>query len=98
MRSDGSKNLGLYRKIGRIAAGVGQPPVFSFLGTDTPKQHSTISSDSTGSRNAPVQEDTMPGTATRHKTGPARAEFSDDVHESVETVRIAAIEAPCRAG
>jgi hypothetical protein len=31
------------------------------------------------------------------KTGPAWAEFSDDVRESVEIVRTAAIEAPCRA-
>ena len=37
-------------------------------------------------------------TETPHKTGPAWAEFSDDVLESVETVRTAAIEAPCRAG
>jgi hypothetical protein len=36
-------------------------------------------------------------TGTPHKTGPAWAEFSDDVSESVETVRTAAIEAPCRA-
>jgi hypothetical protein len=36
-------------------------------------------------------------TKTRHKTGPAWAEFSDDALESVETVRTAAIEAPCRA-
>ncbi len=36
-------------------------------------------------------------TETPHKTGPARVEFSDDVPESVETVRTAAIEAPCRA-
>jgi hypothetical protein len=40
----------------------------------------------------------MPGIKTRHKTGPAWAEFSDDVPESVETVRTAAIEAPRRAG
>ena len=32
-----------------------------------------------------------------HKTGPAWAEFSDDVLESVEIVCAAAIEAPCRA-
>jgi hypothetical protein len=37
-------------------------------------------------------------TETRHKTGPAWAEFSDDVLESVETVSTAVIEAPCRAG
>jgi hypothetical protein len=37
-------------------------------------------------------------TVTRHKTGPAWAESSGDVHEAVETVRKAAIEAPCRAG
>jgi hypothetical protein len=36
-------------------------------------------------------------TKTRHKTGPARAEFSDDVLESVKTVRTPATEAPCRA-
>ena len=36
-------------------------------------------------------------TAIPHKTGPARAEFSDDVLETVETVRTTAIEAPCRA-
>ena len=36
-------------------------------------------------------------TETAHKTGPACAEFSDDVIESVEIVRIAAIEAPCGA-
>jgi hypothetical protein len=35
-------------------------------------------------------------TETAHKTGPAWAEFSDDVIESVEIVRIAAIEAPWR--
>jgi hypothetical protein len=40
----------------------------------------------------------MPGIETRHKAGPTWAEFSDDVPESVEVVRIAAIEAPCRAG
>jgi hypothetical protein len=40
----------------------------------------------------------MPGTATRHKTGPTGAEFCDDVPESIETVHTAAIEAPCRAG
>ena len=33
---------------------------------------------------------------TRHKTGPAWAESSDDVRERVETARKAAIEAPCR--
>jgi hypothetical protein len=32
-------------------------------------------------------------TEIQHTTGPARAEFSDDVLESVETVRTAAIEA-----
>ena len=37
-------------------------------------------------------------TETRHKGGPAWADFSDDLLESVETVRTAAIEAPCRAG
>ena len=36
-------------------------------------------------------------TQTWHKTGPARAEFSDDVLEQVMTVRTAAVEAPCRA-
>ena len=36
-------------------------------------------------------------TETPHQTGPAWAEFSDDVIESVEIVRIAAIEAPWRA-
>ncbi len=36
-------------------------------------------------------------TKTPHKTGPAWVEFSDDVLESVETVRTAAIEAPCCA-
>jgi hypothetical protein len=36
-------------------------------------------------------------TKTRHKTGPAWAEFSDGVRESVQTVRTAAIDAPCRA-
>jgi len=36
-------------------------------------------------------------TEALHKTGPAWAKFSDDVLESVETVRTAAIEAPCRA-
>ena len=36
-------------------------------------------------------------TETPHKTGPAWVEFSDHVLESVETVRTAAIEAPCRA-
>jgi hypothetical protein len=36
-------------------------------------------------------------TETPHKIGSAWAEFSDDVRESVETVRTAAIEAPCRA-
>jgi hypothetical protein len=40
----------------------------------------------------------MPGTETRHKTGSTWAEFSDDVPESVATIRTAAIEAPCRAG
>ncbi len=35
-------------------------------------------------------------TETPHETGPAWAEFSDDVLESVETVRSAAIEVPCR--
>jgi hypothetical protein len=33
---------------------------------------------------------------TARKTGPAWAEFSDDVIESFEIVCIAAIEAPCR--
>ena len=37
-------------------------------------------------------------TETRHKTGPAWAQSSDDVRESVESVCKAAIEAPCRAG
>jgi hypothetical protein len=36
-------------------------------------------------------------TETPHKIGPASAEFSGDVVESVETVRTAAIEAVCRA-
>jgi hypothetical protein len=36
-------------------------------------------------------------TEAPHKTGPAWVEFSDDVLESGETVRTAAIEAPCRA-
>ena len=36
-------------------------------------------------------------TETPHKTGSAWAEFSDDVLESVEIVRSAAIEARCRA-
>jgi hypothetical protein len=36
-------------------------------------------------------------TETTRKTGPARSEFPDDVHESVEIVRTAAMEAPCRA-
>jgi hypothetical protein len=36
-------------------------------------------------------------TETPHKTRTAWAEFSDDVRESVEIVRAAAIEAPCRA-
>ena len=36
-------------------------------------------------------------TETPHRTGPAWAEFSDDVLELVEIVRTAAIEAPCRA-
>jgi hypothetical protein len=40
----------------------------------------------------------MPGTATRHKTGPTRAEFCDDVPESIVTVHAAAIGVPCRAG
>ena len=35
-------------------------------------------------------------TETPHKTGPARAEFSGDVRESVETVGTAVIEVPCR--
>jgi hypothetical protein len=35
-------------------------------------------------------------TETPHKPGPALGEFSDAV-ESVETVRTAAMEAPCRA-
>lgn len=39
----------------------------------------------------------MPGTATRHNIEPARAEFSDDVPESIETVHTAAIEALCCA-
>ncbi len=37
-------------------------------------------------------------TKAPHKTGPGWVEFYDDVLESVETVRTAAIEAPCRAG
>jgi len=37
-------------------------------------------------------------TATPHKTGPAWVEFSDDVLESVEMLRTAAIESPCCAG
>ena len=36
-------------------------------------------------------------TETPHKNGSAWAEFSDDVLESVEIVRSAAIEEPCRA-
>ena len=36
-------------------------------------------------------------TETPHKTGPAWAECSDDVLESVEIIRPAAIEAPCGA-
>ncbi len=36
-------------------------------------------------------------TETPHKTGSARAEFSDGVRESVETVREAVIEVPWRA-
>jgi hypothetical protein len=36
-------------------------------------------------------------TETPHQTGPAWVELSDDVLESVETVRSAAIEASCRA-
>ena len=36
-------------------------------------------------------------TETPDKTGPAWAEFCDDVLESVEPVGTAAIEAPCRA-
>jgi hypothetical protein len=35
-------------------------------------------------------------TETPHKTRPAWSEFSDDVLESVETVRSVAIEIPCR--
>jgi hypothetical protein len=35
-------------------------------------------------------------TQTPHKTESARAEFPDDLPESVEIVRTAAIEAPCR--
>jgi hypothetical protein len=37
-------------------------------------------------------------TETRHKGGPAWADFSDDLLESVEPVRTAAIEGSCRAG
>jgi hypothetical protein len=37
-------------------------------------------------------------TETPHKTGLAWVEFSDDVLESVEMVRTAAIEAACCAG
>ncbi len=37
-------------------------------------------------------------TETRHKTGPAWAESSDEVREPVETAHKAAIEALCRAG
>ena len=36
-------------------------------------------------------------TETPHKAGPALGEFSDDGLESVETVRTAAMGAPCRA-
>jgi hypothetical protein len=36
-------------------------------------------------------------TETPHKTGPAWAEFCDDVRESAEIICTAAIEAPCRA-
>jgi hypothetical protein len=36
-------------------------------------------------------------TETPHKTGPAWAEFCDDVRESVEIICTAAIEAPCPA-
>jgi hypothetical protein len=36
-------------------------------------------------------------TETPHKTGSACAEFSDDMRESVEIIRTAAIEEPCRA-
>lgn len=36
-------------------------------------------------------------TKTRRKTGPTRAEFSDDVLESVKAVHTTAIEGPCRA-
>jgi hypothetical protein len=36
-------------------------------------------------------------TETPHKTGPVSAEFSADVLESVEIVRAAPIEEPCRA-
>jgi hypothetical protein len=36
-------------------------------------------------------------TETPRKTGQARGEFYDDVLETVEAVRTAAIEAPCRA-
>jgi len=36
-------------------------------------------------------------TETPHKTRPAWAGFCDDVRESVEIVRTAAIEAPCGA-
>ena len=35
-------------------------------------------------------------TETPHKTGPASAEFSDDVLESIEIVCTAPIEEPCR--
>ena len=35
-------------------------------------------------------------TQTPHKTGSAWADFSGDLPESVEIVRTAAIEAPCR--
>jgi hypothetical protein len=36
-------------------------------------------------------------TETPHKTGPASAEYSDGVLESVEIVGTAPIEEPCRA-
>jgi len=36
-------------------------------------------------------------TETPHQNGPAWVEFSDEVLASIEAVRTAAIEAPCRA-
>jgi hypothetical protein len=59
----------------------------------SPTQH-----DSTGSRNAPVQENTMSATVTRREPGWAWGEFCDDVPESVDTDHVAAIEALWRAG